>query len=308
MPENAAVETSGIFMNTNPNTGRPKTSRPNPLLLAGVAFALGIALAGFWFHSHASASKGGGLSDATKKLLGQLPSPVSIRYYALLPNGSADASLQAYAGRVTQLLDAVQSAGGGKIQIASIDTPAESNANAASADGIQAFNLDQGDACFLGLVITSGANKESFARLDPQWEPALEYDLARAILRVAAIPAPARPAPEVAKPSQETIATINRLIPDVNAVSVEQAGQIFNAEFVKQCGVVGADMQAQVTAAQQKVADAQNGGSPADLEAARKNLLQVEMAQGEKYKDLAAQLQVQMAVFQQMKAAAGDAK
>lgn len=288
-------------MKTNSSSGQPKTSSLNPLVLAGLAFALGIALTGFWFHSHSSASKNGGLSDATKNLLGQLQSPVTIRYYSLLPAGSADESLQAFAGRVTQLLNAVQTAGGGKIQLVNIDAPAETNSTAASADGIQAFNLDKGDACFLGLAIASGGNKEDFARLDPQWEPALEYDVARTILRVAAVPAPTKPVLEVAKPSQETIATINRLIPDVNSVSVEQAGQIFNAEFLKQCGVVGAEMETQIKAAQQKVVDAQNNGSPAGLAAAQKNLMQAQLAQGQKYKELAAQLQTQLAVFQWMK-------
>lgn len=288
-------------MKTNSSSGQPKTSSLNPFVLAGIAFALGIVLTTFLFHSHSSASKNGGLSDATKNLLGQLQSPVTIRYYALLPAGSADESLQAFAGRVTQLLNAVQTAGGGKIQLVNIDAPAETNSTAASADGIQAFNLDKGDACFLGLAIASGGNKEDFARLDPKWEPALEYDLARTILRVAAVPAPAKPVLEVAKPSQETIATINRLIPDVNSVSLEQAGQIFNAEFLKQCGVVGAEMEAQVKVAQQKVVDAQNNSSPAGLAAAQKNLMQAQLAQGQKYKELAAQLQTQLAVFQWMK-------
>ena len=95
---------------------------------------------------------------------------------------------------MTQLLTAVQAAAGGKIQLTSLDAPVETNAAAASADGIQPFNLDKGDACYLGLAIISGKDKESLARLQPEWEPALESDLVRAILRVAtaASPAPAR--------------------------------------------------------------------------------------------------------------------
>ncbi len=87
----------------------------------------------------------------------------------------------------------------------------------------------------------------------------------------------------------------------MNSVSVEQANQIFNAEFLKQCGVVGAETEAQVNAAQQKVVEAQNSGSSAALDAAQKNLMQVQLAQGQRYKDLAAQLQTQITVFQQMK-------
>jgi len=291
-------------MKPNPptNPAQPQSSRRHPLLLAVVAFALGIGLTGFWFHSHLTGLKNSGLSASTKNLLGQLAAPVTIRYYSILPAGSADETLQAFSGRVAQLLEAVQAAGDGKILLTTIDAPAETNATAADADGIQAFNLEKGAACFLGLDVASGKNQETFARLQPEWEPALEYDLARAILRVTAAAAPARMVPEAAKPSQETIATINRLIPDVSAVSVEQADQLFHAEFLRQCGEVGSEMETQVKAAQEQMVQAQNIGSPADLEAARKNLLQVQLAQGDKYKALAAQLQLQLAAFQQLKA------
>jgi hypothetical protein len=277
-------------------------------MLGIVAFVLGIVLATVWFHKqYRAASESGGLSTATKNLLGQLQSPVTIRYYSLLPSVSADGSLQAFGGRVAQLLDAVQAAGGDKIQVTTIDVPAETNITAATADGIQPFNLDKGDACFLGIVVASGKNTETMARLQPEWETALESDLDRAILRVAGTAAPVKLAPEVAKPTPETIAVINRLIPDVNAVSTEQAGQIFSAEYLKQCGEVGAEMEAQVNAAAQQVVQAQNSGSAADLEAAQKKLAQAQLAQGQKLKDLAAQLQIQQAVFEQMKAAATNA-
>jgi hypothetical protein len=293
--------------NTASSPAQPQASRRQPLVLAIWAFVLGIALAGVWFHKHQVVSENGGLSAPTQNLLGHLQSPVTIRYYSLLPAGSADEPLQAFGGRVAQLLGAVQAAGGDKIQLSSVTEPAETNITAATADGLQPFNLDKSDACFLGIVVTSGKNTESLARLQPEWEPALESDLDRAILRVAGTAAPAKLPPEVAKPSSETIATINRLIPDVSTVSTEQAGQIFSAEYLKQCGEVGAEMEAQVNAAAQQVVAAQNNGSAADLEAAQKKLAQAQLAQGQKLKDLAAQLQIQQAVFQQMKAGATNA-
>ena len=306
MPENIHRKNLEFHrMNPNPTPGsaQPPSARRHPLLLAGFTFVLGLTLAGVWFHNHRAGSASGSLSDATKNMLSQLAAPVTIRYYSLLPAGSADATLQAFAGRVTQLLTAVQAAAGGKIQLTSLDTPVETNAAAASADGLQPFNLDKGDACYLGLAVVSGKNKESLARLQPEWEPALESDLVRVILRVAAAASPAPPAPAIAKPSPETIATINRLIPDVNAVTAEQASQIFSAEYLKQVGEVGAEMEAQVNAAAQQVVQAQASGSATDREAAQKKLAQAQVAQGEKLKALAADLQTQLAVFQQLKAA-----
>ncbi|HXI72041.1 MAG TPA: Gldg family protein [Verrucomicrobiae bacterium] len=294
-------------MNANANPAL-KSNLPS-LALVILVFAAGIALAGIWLHTHPPRSATNPLSGSTRAVLGQLTTPVTIRYYALLPAGSADETLQSFAGRVAQLLNAMQTASGGKIQLANLDTPAKANANAASADGIQPFNLDKGEACFLGLAIASGNDREAFARLQPEWEPALEFDLARAIQRVAATAAPASPAPEIAKPNPKIIATINRLIPDVTAVSVEQADQIFHAEFLKRCNEVNLEVETLIKPARQKVVEAQTSGSPEDLEAARKNLLAVQLAQAEKVKALNADLQTQLAVFQKMKAdATNDAK
>jgi hypothetical protein len=278
------------------------------LLPVIIAFVIGAVVAGVWVQRQHAGSTRAELSPATKTLLAGLPASVTIHYYSLLPAGSTGEALPAFSGRVQQLLDAVQAASDGKVTVSSTTTPSDASATAASADGVQAFNLDKGDACYLGLAIASGKSKESMARLQPEWEPALEYDLARAIARIAAGNAPAQPAPEVAKPSPEIIASIKTLVPDVNTVSVEQASQIFHAEYLKQCGEVGAEAEANIQAAQQKVVEAQAGGSAADLEAARKNLLQVQLAQGEKLKALATQLQTQLAVFQRMKDGTATAK
>ena len=304
MPENDRRQNHRQLMKSNSRPAQPQAFRQQPLVLAGLAFVLGVALTGIWFHHHQAGAKNDGLSDATKNLLGQLAAPVTIRYYSLLPAGGAAATLPAFAGRVTQLLHAMQAASGGKIQLASVNMPDETNSLAAGADGLQPFNLDQGDACFLGLAIASGKKTETIPRLSPEWEAALEYDLARAIQRVAAADAPPRPAPEVAKPGPEIIAAIHRLVPDVNAVSLQQADDLFHDEYVKRCGEVGAELEARINAAQQQVVAAQAGGSPAGLAAAQKNLLQVQLAQGEKLKALAADLQTQLAVFQRLKSGA----
>jgi hypothetical protein len=88
---------------------------------------------------------------------------------------------------------------------------------------------------------------------------------------------------------------------------VEAADQIFHAEFMKQCAEAGTEMETQINAAQQQVVQAQTSGSPADLEAAQKNLSQVQLAQADKLKQVAARLQIQLAVFQRMKNSATNA-
>jgi len=293
---------------TDPTRGAAAaTPRSHPLLLAGLFFILGIALTGAWFHHQqaASARTAVGLSAITQSQLAQLGAPVTLRYYSLLP-GNPDEALQAYAGRVAQLLDAIQSASDGKVRVASFDVPAETNTAAATADGIQPFDLNKGAASFLGLIMTSGTNREVFARLPPEWEPALEFDLVRALVRVATLPPPPKAAPEIARPDPEIVASIHRLIPDVSATTVATADQIFHAEFMKECEAAGTETEAKMNAAQQRVIQAQAGGSAADLEAARKNLSQVQVAQAEEIRQVAARLQIRLAVFQNLKNAAGQ--
>ena len=283
---------------------KSSAGQSRPLLLAVIFFVLGAGLTGFWFHRHPAGAVAGELAAPTRNLLNQLSAPATIRFYSLLPAGSADASLQAFAGRVADLLNEMQTASGGKLQVTIVDTPADTNADAAGAEGIQAFNLDKGQACFLGAVIASGKNQETFTRLQPEWEPALQYDLARAIERVTAVSPPPKPAPEVAMPSPEIVSSIHQLIPDLNATSLADADQIFHEDFLKQCIAASQKFQEEINAASEQVTRAQSNGAAADEETARKHLQELQLAQGEKFKALAARLQIQLAVFQQMKNAA----
>jgi hypothetical protein len=270
-----------------------------PLIVAVIFFVLGAALAGAWFHFQKS-SRTGELPAPVQRSLEQLTAPVVIRFYSLLPAGNGE--LESFSARVGRLLDAVQTSGHGKIQVTRLETATDANATAAVADGLQPFNLDQGDAAFLGLAVSSGERKETLARLQPEWEAALPCDLARAILRVAAVSASAPPAQKIAPPSPAIVNSIKRLIPDIAGVSTAEADRIFHDEFLKECAAAGTEMEAQINAAQKQVEQAQNGGSPEALAAAQKQLLAVQLQQGEKLKQIAADLQTRLAVFQQMKA------
>jgi hypothetical protein len=204
---------------------------------------------------------------------------------------------------VNHLLSQFQNANPAKIHVVRSISAAETNADAAANGGLRPFNLEKGTACFLGITVASGARKESLPQLQPEWEPALPFDLARAILRVAT---PATP-PAAAKSVPLTPAITNevlQLIPDIQATTPEEANHIFNEDFVKQCAKAGAEMEAQVNAAAKEVVKAQHSGSPAELEAARKHLSQVQFEQTVKLQEVAAHLQLQLAAFQQMKEAA----
>ncbi len=305
-----------VSPNTPPATD-PQTVRPSgwrPLILVPVFFLLGAALAGVWFkygkHAAGSILPGQGtaeLSGPTLDFLRHLNSPVEIRFYSVLPPGSAPEPLQDFSRRVDHLLSEFQSANDSKIRVTRNVSTSGSNADAAAADGIHPFNLDKGDACFLGLTVVCGERKESLPQIQPEWEPALEFDLARAILHVTPIQSPATVAQNT-QASPEVTNEVARLIPDLKGTSVEDGTRILREAALQEFTAAGTEMEDKLQVAQQQLSDAQNGQSEAEQQAAMKHLQEVQLEQGNKYKQIAARLQAELAVFEQMKAAASTAK
>jgi hypothetical protein len=296
-----------------PQTDR-QTVKPSgwrPLILVPTFFLLGAVLAGVWFkygkHAAGSLLPGQELSGPTVDLLRHLNSPVEIRFYSVLPPGSAPEPLQDFSRRVDHLLSEFQSANDSKIRVTRNVSTSGSNADAAAADGIHPFNLDKGDACFLGLTVVCGERKESLPQIQPEWEPALEFDLARAILHVTPAQSSAT-IKAIAPVSPEVTNEVVRLIPDLKGTSLEDGTRILREAAWQEFTAAGTEMENKLQAAQQQLSDAQNGQSEAEQQAAMKHLQEVQLEPGQKYKQIAARLQAELAVFEQMKAAASAAK
>lgn len=287
----------------NPGAQTARASGRGGSMLMLAVFVLGAVLAGIWFKYGArTTGDGTGLSDQTLGLLHHLNSPVELRFYSALPPDSAPGPLQDFSRRVDRLLSEFQSANASQIHVVRKLSTSGADADLAAADGIQPFNLDKGDACFLGVTVASGGRKESLARLQPDWEPALPFDLARAILRVTATSSSlvVKASPPV---FPETTNDIRRLIPDINGTSLEDGIGILRQAAVGKFSAAGAGMEKQIQAAQQQLADAQNGRPEAEQQAALKHLQQVQLEQADKVKLIAAQLQAQISAFEQMKTA-----
>jgi hypothetical protein len=296
--------------NTPPAIDRHDAGSPGRrlLILAPVFVLLGVALAGIWFKYGKPASDDTRLSDNIREQLRHLNSPVELRFYAVLPPESAPESLRDFSGRADHLLSEFQNANESQIHVVRNVATSGANADAAAADGIRPFNLDKGEACFLGITVASRGRKEALARLQPEWEPALEFDLARAILNVTTGPATAVARQGQNPPvSPETTNVILRLITDVKNTSLEDGTQILRGAAVQALTAAGVEAENQIYLAKQQLADAQNSGSEQQQQAAAKHLQDVQFEQTEKVKAIAARLQEELAVFQQMKAAAPSA-
>ncbi len=274
-------------------------------LALGLAFfAAGAALSAWWFLRPPAATESVGppaLSDATVAVLGSLGSPVEIRFYSLLDPVSVGDSGRDFSGRVDQLLSQYEQGAGGKIKITRVNSMSDSDANAAAADGIKPFNLDKGNACFLGLAVVRGNQKQSIPLLAPEWEAALQSDLSRLI---AGLDAPAPNLQPTAKPDVASLAAVRRAFPNLETVSVKEGSQLLRAAALAPFAKTKRELDARLKQAEQRFLEAQSALSQAGQEAALKDLRQIRDDQAESLREIALQSKAQVAALQLLKGAA----
>lgn len=229
---------------------------------------------------------------------------MEIHFYSVLDQNSVPADTFAFADRINQLLAEYQRDGEGKISVTQFKTAAD--ANAASADGLRPFNLDKGDACYFGITLISNGRKESFPQLSAEWEPALEADLSRAIARLkSAGPAQSSSGVSAAPaPDAVTIEAVKKALPDLATLSVAEGSQLLSVGALGDYQTAAVEMETQVEEARQRLANAQASGSWTDQQAAMKHFQQVQSAQSEKLKEIAAKLRSQINALEQIKASA----
>jgi ABC-type uncharacterized transport system involved in gliding motility auxiliary subunit len=122
------------------------------------------------------------LSEGTRRILSDLKSPVQVRFYYSQSDEAMPMGLKNYAQSVNDLLDAMKTASGGKLQIQRLDPTPDSDAeDSARLDGVDPQVFPNGDRIYLGLGFSQLDRKSAMPFLAPDRERLLEYDIARAI-------------------------------------------------------------------------------------------------------------------------------
>ena len=130
------------------------------------------------------------LSDGTKRILRNLPAPVKAKIYLSQGEG-VPVQLRGFAQRVEDLVREFQNASNGNLRIERYHPrPDSEEEDAAQLDGIEPQQLATGEQFYLGIAVSQLDRKQAIAAVTPQRERLLEYDLIRAIARVAS---PERP-------------------------------------------------------------------------------------------------------------------
>ncbi len=270
------------------------------ILLVLVVLALGLGGALFYNHSlhRGTPDELPKLSDATKAVLQSLDAPVELRFYSLL--APPDATLPAFADRVERLLSAYEREAGGKLTFSRQAAMSDATANAAAKDGVKAFNLEKGDACFLGIAVVQANHREALAQLSPDWEPALESDLTRALVRVLSKPPVVIPA-ETVKNAAAADEAVKTMIPNVAAVSLEDGSRQIRDTSLKEFRDTMTELEGRVKEAEQRIEQTQASGSEAEQQAARKQLQDVQKERAAKLQQIAEQAMARVAAWERLK-------
>lgn len=273
-------------------------------LLVLVVFVLGLG-GGAFFYRHSlqrsTPDEGPTLSDATKAVLQSLDAPVELRFYSLL--ASSDVALPAFADRVERLLSAYEREAGGKLTFSRQAALSDAAAKAAAKDGVKAFNLEKGDACFLGIAVVQANHQEALAQLSPEWESALESDLTRALVRGLNAKPPVVASAESVKTAAAADEALKSLIPDAAAVSLEDGSRQLREASLKEFRDTMTELEGRLKEAEQQIEQTQKSGTEAEQQAAKKLLQNAQAARAAKLQQVAEQAMARVAAWERLKKA-----
>jgi ABC-type uncharacterized transport system involved in gliding motility auxiliary subunit len=130
------------------------------------------------------------LSPGTRKVLRELQAPVRLKLY-VTQGEAVPVPLRGFTQRVEDLVREFKSVAGSNLIVERYNPkPDSEEEDAAQLDGVEPQQLMSGEQFYLGASISQLDRKQSLPNIAPQRERLLEYDLIRAIARVAS---PERP-------------------------------------------------------------------------------------------------------------------
>ncbi|MFK7852386.1 MAG: Gldg family protein [Akkermansiaceae bacterium] len=159
----------------------------------GIAALVAIAVLANWLVSLTPAGNRGAdftenkvhtLSDGTKSILGELDTPVVIRYYASRNSDYMPEQLKVHLRRVDDLLKEYANLSNGKLRIENLDPEPDTDAeDSANLDGINGQRIND-ENLFLGLSVSALDKKVVLPFLSPNEETMLEYQISKAVAEV----------------------------------------------------------------------------------------------------------------------------
>lgn len=176
-----------------------KITHPVTRAALGVAALVAIAVSANWLVSLTSMGNRGvdftekqihTLSQGTRAILGELDTPVVLRYYASRNTDYMPEEIKLHMRRVDDLVKEYSSLSKGKLRIENLDPQPDTDAeDSANLDGIKGQRMDDQNLYF-GIAISCLDRTSVIPFIDPRDETMLEYHLSKAIAEVST---PAKP-------------------------------------------------------------------------------------------------------------------
>jgi len=131
------------------------------------------------------------LSATTRNILQKLDAPVKLRLYISKGDNAMPVQLRSFAQRVDDLVNEFRADSNGKLVVERYNPKPDSDEeDAAQLDGIEPQTQFSGEQFYLGLSVSQLDRKQVLGTVSAEREQLLEYDLIRAIARVASAQKP----------------------------------------------------------------------------------------------------------------------
>ncbi len=183
------------------------------------------------------------LSDGTRKILQKLDGPVKLRLYVSQSDNAIPVQLRSFAQRVEDLVREFKAVAGPNLIIEKYNPKPDSDEeDAAQLDGVEPQTLFTGEQFYLGLSVSRLDRKQALSNISQQRERLLEYDLIRAIARVAnaerptigvmsAVPVLGEPVNMMTRQANEPWVLANELKRDFNVKAVPMSAEAIDKDI-----------------------------------------------------------------------------
>jgi len=239
------------------------------------------------------------LDATTRAVMASVPRPVTIHFFVGLEDPAVVEEERVFARQVEALLQACVAAADSRIQVRRHEVRTAEDQQAAVQAGIQPFHLERGGAAFLGLVIESGERRQVLARLDPAWQRALEFDVARA---VQAVVEPAGVA--VVEPTEQeraALSEVRAVLGEVESVSLEDGARRLREAALQEFRRVAESFGARQEELRRRFQEAEQRSDAGTQKALLEELQRLQAEQTASLQRLAERLQVQLEAWNRIK-------
>ncbi len=235
------------------------------------------------------------LAEVTQAVARSAQPGVTIHLYALLDPSHGTEPWRRLAERTATIINETARVSAGRIAVIISDDAAQSSVrDAALAQGLEPLRSGRDRLNFLGVAVAGPGGKTVMARLDPAWEAAFQFDLARAIARASGDNAGSAVASAPTPLDSQLAAEVLRALPELDAMTLDEARQELRARARENLASVVGDLQKQIISAQEQFAAT---GSETD----RQRLQQLQREAGAKLSEIALTTQEKVEALERIK-------